>query len=105
MLEPILQLVEEPIDPAVVLLGDALPPLYSARSTISATSTDFREELALAALDEVVGGTGVADAIDNAAAEAAAEDARRRAAEESAKLKALQEEASKAPPPPTAPPR
>jgi hypothetical protein len=64
MLEPILQLIEEPVDPAVVLLGDALPPLYSARSTWSATSSDLREELALAAMDEMLGGTGVADAID-----------------------------------------
>jgi hypothetical protein len=64
MLEPILQLIEEPVDPAVVLLGDALPPLYSARSNWSATSSDLREELALRALDEMMGGTGVADSID-----------------------------------------
>merc|ERR1712194_803949 len=64
MLEPILQLIEEPVDPAVVLLGDALPPLYSARSQWSATSSDLREELALRALDDMMGGTGIADSID-----------------------------------------
>jgi hypothetical protein len=124
MLEPILQLIEEPVDPALVLLGDALPPLYTDRSHWSATSSDLRDELALRALDEMTGGTGVSDAVDievlrnaeealrkaeeeEAARRKAAEEeaARRKAAAEEARLKALEEEANKPPAPPPSKPK
>merc|ERR1712039_336033 len=101
-LEPILQLLEEPVDPAVVLLGDALPNIWkdSADDGISVTSSDLRDELGLHILDGMLvdepnaGGTGVADMIDITAVKAAEEEEElRRAAERAAQANAAAEQA------------